>query len=183
MKFKQSKLALVLGIAVVAFSACDKLDDLNTKTIKDIEVSEKVLIEVDKPAPQDGEARLKSNAITFSKKMVLNLNTVTELKDYLSHIDDMNMKKVSCKITNIKAGILQNMKLNVPDLNYTVALSSITPGQSITVDFTAQQLDAIDDKLAEDKELTININGSVSEAPVSFNVEITVLTDVEVEIL
>ena len=174
------KIILILGITIVAFMACDKIDDLNTKTIKDIEISETVLIEAD--VLKSIQIKSSQMEVPFIKTLTLDLNDISDIKDYLSHLENMDIKSFTCKISDIGEGLISALRVSIPALEHTVAITSIQTDKAIEVNFTSEQLKEIANTLLEDKSLEIILSGTVEQA-VNFSIKTTALADIEVEIL
>lgn len=62
-------------------------------------------------------------------------------------------------------------------------IPTVSETQALFVNFTTEQLDAIANELLQSKNLKMIISGTVTEKPVSFNIETTALVDVEVKVL
>jgi len=173
-------LTSTLFIFILGFSSCDKLDELNTKTIEDIEISETVLIEAN--ALKSTQIKSGETDVTFSKTLTLDLNNIKEIQDYLSHLENMNLKSFTCKITDLGEGLISSLQVSIPELNYSVDVTSIQTDKALQINFTVEQLKEIANSLLEDQSLKIVLSGTVEQA-VDFSIKTTALADIEVEIL
>ena len=174
------KLILILGITIVAFTACDKIDDLNTKEISDVEISKTVLIEAD--VLKSTQVKTSETEVPFIKTLTLDLNDISDIKDYLSHLDKMNIKSFTCKISDLGEGLISKFRVTIPSLKLTIPITSIQTNKALKVNFTSEQLKEIANLLLEDKSLEIILSGNVEQA-VNFSIKTTALADIEVEIL
>ncbi len=173
------KLILILGITIVAFTACDKIDDLNTKEISDVEISKTVQI---KAKVKSTQAKSSQTEVPFIKTLTLDLNDISDIKDYLSHLDKMNIKSFTCKISDLGEGLISVFRVSIPALKLTVPITSIQTNKALKVNLTSEQLKEIANLLLEDKSLEIILSGNVEQA-VNFSIKTTALADIEVEIL
>ncbi len=174
------KLTLILSIVILGFSSCDKLDELNTKKISDVEISKTVLIEAD--VLKSTQVKSSETEVPFIKTLTLNLNDINEIQNYLSHLENMDIKSFTCKITDLGEGLISALRVSIPALEYTVAITSIQTNKALVVNFTSEQLKEIAIFLLEDKSLEIILSGTVEQA-VDFSIKTTALADIEVEIL
>ena len=173
-------IASILFIIVLGFSSCDKLDDLNTKTIEDIEISKTVLIKAD--ALKSTQVKSSETEVPFIKTLTLDLNNIGDIKDYLSHLENMDIKSFTCKITGINEELISVFRVSIPVLEHTIVITPIQVNKAIKVNFTSEQLKKIADSLLKDKSLKIILSGKVEQKE-NFSIKTSVLADVEVEIL
>lgn len=174
------KLTLFLSIAILAFTACDKIDDLNTKTIKDVEITKTVLIEAD--VIKSAQEKSSNTDVSFSKTLTLGLSNISEIKSYLSHLESMDIKSFTCKISDIGEGLISEFRLSIPELNYSLNISNIEVNKALKVSFTSKQLKEISNSILRDKSLEIILSGTVEQAE-NFSIKTTALADIEVELL
>ena len=174
------KLILILGITIVAFTACDKIDDLNTKEISDVEISKTVLIKAD--LIKSSQAKSSQTEVPFIKTLTLDLNDISEIKSYLSHLENMDIKSFTCEISDLGEGLISVFRVSIPALKLTVPITSIQTNKTLKVNFTSEQLKKIAKILLEDKSIEIILSGNVEQA-VNFSIKTTALADIEVEIL
>ncbi len=174
------KLTLILSIAILTFSACDKIDDLNTKEISNVEISQTVMIEAD--VIKSAQIKSSETEVPFIKTLSLDLNNISEIKNYLSHLEAMNIKLFTCKITDIGDGLISAFRVSIPALKHTVTINSIKINEPIEINFTSEQLKEIAKFLLKDKSLDIILSGTVEQAE-NFSIKTTALADIEVEIL
>lgn len=178
------KFLSIISIILVGFTACDKIKDLNTKTIEGVKFSNSVLIEIEEPGTKSGiKSGEKTTSVSFSEKLVLSLNDVNALNDYLNHLEELTVKNITCKVTGIESGIINSLNIRIPRLDYNIEINPINVGQDLSANFTAAQLAEIAESIVEDKELELFIEGSTTAQPVSFTVKVSALADVLVEIL
>lgn len=174
------KLILILGITIVAFTACDKIDDLNTKEISDVEISKTVQIETDHI--KSTQAKSNQTQVPFIKTLTLDLNDISDIKDYLSHLEKIDIKSFTCKITDLDEAHISALRVSIPALEQTVTITTIQTNKAIEVNFTNEQLKEIANTILEDKSLEIILSGTAGQVKV-FNIKISALADIEVEIL
>ena len=174
------KLTFILSIAILAFTACDKIDDLNTKTIKDVEISETVLIEAD--VIKSAQVKSSNTEVSFSKTLTLGLSNINEIKNYLSHLENMDIKSFTCKISDIGEGLISSLQISIPELEYSLNISTIEVNKALKISFTSEQLKEISNSLLRDKNLEIILSGTVEQAE-NFSIKTSALADIEVEIL
>ena len=173
-------LANLLLLFVLGFSSCDKINDLNTKEISNVEISETVLIEAD--VIKSTQVKTGETEVPFTKTLTLDLNSISEIQDYLSHLEDMDIKSITCRITDLGEGLISSLQVSIPALQYTVDVSSLKTYEDLEIAFTSDQLKEIANSLLEDQRLVIVLSGTVEQAE-SFNIKTTALADIEVEIL
>ena len=170
----------ILFTLVIGFTSCDKVNDLKTKDFYDIELSKKTLVTVNTVKSN----RLKeAESYSFSETINLDFADINEIKDYLNKLEAVDVTSVTCKITDLTGGEVESLTISVPDLNFDFDIPTVSLNQSLFVNFTTEQLKAIANHLLLNKNLKINLTGTVTNAPVSFNIETTALVDVEVKIL
>lgn len=170
----------ILLVMFIGFTSCDKVDDLKTKDFYDIELSKETTINVN----TDKAGRIKmAETYPFSETIDLDFADIKEIKDYLNKLEEVDVTSVNCKITNLTGGEVKSLKLSLPDLNFDYDIPTVSVNQPLFVNFTTEQLDVIANTLLQNKKLKMTITGTVSEQPVSFNIETTALVDVEVEVL
>jgi len=174
------KTLFALTAILIGFTSCDSVDDLKTKDFNDIELSSQTLITVTEPENQSVKM---DEDYSFTKEVNLDFNDISELKDYLNKLEDVDVNSVTCKLTNVTGGEVISLQISVPDLNYEVEIPSVVPNQDLSVNFTTEQLNTISNELLQYKKLKVIISGTVSDRPLSFTIETTALLDVEVEIL
>lgn len=174
------KTLFILCAVVIGFTSCDKVDDLKTKDFYDIELSKNTLVSVN--ADKSGKVKI-AETYPFSETINLDFADVNEIKEYLNKIEAVDITSVNCTITNLTGGEVKTLNIAVPDLNFDFEISTVSLNQPLFVNFTTEQLDAIANTLLQNKSLKITITGTVTESPVSFNIETTALVDVEVEVL
>ena len=173
-------LANLLLLFVLGFSSCDKINDLNTKEISNVEISETVLIEAD--VIKSTQVKIGETEVPFSKTLTLDLNNISEIQNYLNHLEDIDIKSVTCRITNISEDLISSLQISVPSLGYTLLISPIYVNNALEVSFTSKQLEEIANSILEDKSLVIVLSGTVEQAE-TFSIETIALADIEVEIL
>lgn len=174
----KNTLFIILTI-VIGFTSCDKVNDLKTKDFYDIEVSKNTTINVN--ANETGSVKV-AEVYSFSETISLDFADIKELKDYLNKLEGVDVTSVNCKISNLTGGEVKSLNVSVPDLNFDYDIPTVSLNQPLFVNFTTEQLDAVANTLLLNKNLKISFTGTVSEQPVSFNIETTALVDVEVEI-
>lgn len=170
----------ILCALVIGFTSCDKVKDLKTKDFYDIEVSKQVTISVNSVA---GSSVKMAETFPFSETINLDFADISEIKEYLNKLEAVDVTSVNCEITDLTGGEVESLNVSVPDLNFDFDIPTVSLNQPLFVNFTTEQLDAIANTLLSNKKLKIIISGTVTEQPVSFNIETTALVDVEVEIL
>ena len=173
-------LANLLLLFVLGFGSCDKINDLNTKDRSNVEISETVLIEAD--VIKSTQVKTGETEVPFTKTLTLDLNSISEIQDYLSHLEDMDIKSITCRITDLGEGLISSLQVSIPALQYTVDVSSLKTYEDLEIAFTSDQLKEIANSLLEDQRLVIVLSGTVEQAE-SFNIKTTALADIEVEIL
>jgi len=173
-------LASLLVLFILGFTSCDKIDDLNTKEISNVEISETVLIKADVIK----SAQLKSGEedVSFTKTLTLNLNSISEIQNYLSHLENIDINSFTCEITDLGEGLISSLQVSIPELQYSFTIPSLSTYTALEVSFTSEQLKEIANLLLEDKSLKIVLSGTVEQA-VDFSIKTTALADIEVEIL
>lgn len=174
------KTLFTLFAIVIGFTSCDKVKDLNTKEIHDIEVSKKTSITVS--SVKSSNLKMEEN-FPFSETIHLDFADINEIKDYLSKLEAVDVTSVNCEITDLMGGEITSLNVSLPDLNFDFDIPTVSLNQPLLVNFTTEQLDAIANTMLQNKRLQITISGTTTEQPVSFTIEITALVDVEVEIL
>ena len=170
----------ILLAIVIGFTSCDKVDDLKTKDFHDIEVSKKTSVTVS--SVKTSSLKMEES-FPFSETINLDFADIKEIKDYLNKLEAVDVTSVNCKITDLTGGEVKSLNVSVPDLNFDFDIPTVSLNQSLFVNFTTEQLDAIANTLLRNKKLKIIIAGTVTEQPVSFNIETTALVDVEVKVL
>ncbi|MDQ1769838.1 hypothetical protein GQR60_08585 [Labilibaculum sp. A4] len=174
------KTLCILFSILIGFASCDKVNDLKTKDFYDLKLSKKTLVTVN----SDKSAAIKSaENHPFSETISLDFNDLSEVKEYLNKLEAVDVTSVTCKITDLSAGEVNSLNLSVPDLNFDFDIPTVSENQALFVNFTTEQLDAIANELLQSKNLKMIISGTVTEKPVSFNIETTALVDVEVKVL
>lgn len=174
------KTLFILFALVVGLTSCDKVDELKTKDFHDIELSKKTLVTVN--TVKSGSLKM-AESYPFSETINLDFADINEIKDYLNKIEGVDVTSVTCKITDLTGGEVESLNVSVPDLNFDFDIPTVSLNTPLFVNFTAEQLDAIANTLLLNKKLKIMITGTVTEQPVSFNIETTALIDVEVKVL
>nr|WP_320118229.1 hypothetical protein [uncultured Marinifilum sp.] len=165
---------------LIGFTSCDKVNDLKTKDFYDIEISKETTINVN----TDKAGRIKmAETYSFSETINLDFTDIKEIKDYLKKLEAVDVTSVNCKISNLTGGEIKSLNISVTDLNFDYDIPTVSVNQSLFVNFTTEQLDLIANTLLQNKKLKMTITGTVSEQPVSFNIETTALVDVKVEVL
>ncbi|MRT93138.1 hypothetical protein [Ancylomarina sp. 16SWW S1-10-2] len=173
-------LTKLLVLLVLGFSSCDKINDLNTKEISNVEISETVTIQAD--VIKSGQVKSGETDVPFSKTITLDLSTISEIQKYMSHLEDMDITSLTCKITDLGEGLISKLQVTIPSLDYTFNISPLSIDEALKVSFTSDQLNEIANSLLEDKSLVIILSGTVEQAE-TFNIETTALANIEVEIL
>ncbi|MGZ2371193.1 hypothetical protein ACXR6G_15550 [Ancylomarina sp. YFZ004] len=173
-------LASVLVLLILGFSSCEKINDLNTKEISNVEISETVIIEAD--VIKSAQVKVSDTEVPFTKTLTLDLTSISEIRDYLSHLEDMDINSFTCRITDLGDGLISSLQVSIPALQYTVALTSLETYEDLEIAFTSEQLKEIANSILEDQNLTIILSGTVEQAE-TFNIKTTVLADIEVEVL
>jgi hypothetical protein len=174
------KTLFILLAIVTGFTSCDKVNDLKTKDFYDIELSKETTITVN--SVKTNSLKMEES-FPFSETINLDFADLKEIKDYLNKLEAVDVTSVTCKVTNLTGGEVKSLTISVPDLNFDFDIPTVSLNQPLFVNFTTEQLDAIANTLLQNKNLKITITGTVTEQPVSFNIEITALVDVEVEVL
>lgn len=174
------KTLFVLLAIVSGFTSCDKVNDLKTKDFYNIELSKETTITV--KTAEAGSIKV-ADTYSFSETINLDFASISEIKDYLNKLEAVDVTSVNCEITNLTGGEVKSLTISVPDLNFAYDIPTVSLNQSLFVNFTTVQLEAISNTLLLNKSLKLILTGTVTEQPVSFNIETTALVDVEVEIL
>jgi len=174
------KTLFILFAVVIVLTSCDKVDDLKTKDFYDIELSKTTLVEVN---TVKASSLKMAETYPFSETINLDFTNINEIKDYLDKLEGVDVTSVTCTITNLTGGEVKSLNVSVPDLNFDFDISTAALNTPLFVNFTTEQLDAIANYLLLNKNLKITITGTVTEQPVSFNIETTALVDVEVKVL
>lgn len=174
------KTLFTLFAFVIGFTSCDKVEDLKTKDFYDIELSKKTLVTVN--TVKTSNLKMEES-FPFSETINLDFADMEEIKDYLNKLEAVDVTSVRCKITDLSGGEVESLTISIPDLNFAFDIPAVSLNQPLFVNFTTEQLDAIANTLLLNKNLNITITGTITEQPVSFNIETTALVDVEVKIL
>ncbi|PKQ65802.1 hypothetical protein BZG02_02005 [Labilibaculum filiforme] len=174
------KTTLILFAITIGFASCDKVNDLKTKDFYDIELSKTTQITVN--TADQGSMKV-ATAYPFSETINLDFASISEIKDYLNKLEAVDVTAVNCKITDLTGGEVNSLTISVPDLNFDFDIPTVSENQSLFVNFTTVQLEAIANTLLLNKTLKLILTGTVTEQPVSFNIETTALVDVEVKVL
>lgn len=174
------KTLFILLAIVIGFTSCDKVNDLKTKDFYDIELSKSTLVTVN---TVESSSLKIDETYPFSETINLDFADIEDIKDYLNKLEAVDVTAINCEITDLTAGEIESLTISVPDLNFDFEISTVSLNQSLFVNFTTEELNAIANSLLQNKNLEILITGTVTEQPVSFNIEITALVDVEVEVL
>ena len=86
-----------------------------------------------------------------------------------------------CKVTGVNNGVVQSLSLTAA--NVTKSLSPITVGVDMPVSFTNAELIQIASSLLTNQKLDLVLNGTVSQAPVTFSITTTLNADFVVKVV
>lgn len=161
-KYRIGLLALALSFT---FMSCEEIEELTQIEI-DTEVSETVNIVI----PDD-------SLTNFEGTSTIKLENSEEMNQYLLDLKDLNVTKISYKITNYTGpddGTLSGnlffeemgFELDIPETQ----LKETSDNEILnTIDATDEQLDQIASYLIASKQATLTARGEVSEAPMEFD--------------
>ena len=165
----------------MVLSSCEKVKDLNTVKVNDVEISETIDVDIvgDKAA-----GAIISDGIPFSDTIHVNLNEIEQLEPYLlNKISSISIDPVNYTITNIGDDIIQSISIKIVELNITTVIENIVVGEQFQIDLTTDQLNLIANHLLSTREITFEIYGTVAESPAHFKVNINSMADIEFEII
>ena len=175
------KIGLLLFV-VITFIGCNKISDLLTINIDDVDLTQTSNISV--TGTQSAVApRVIAASTQFTKTATLQLSQSDDLKDYLDNIKSIKLNTVMCIVTGVDNGVVQSLSLTANPLDITKSLSTITVGVDMPVSFTDAELIKIAGSLLTNQQLEMVLKGTVSQTPVSFNITTTLNADFVVKVI
>ncbi|GAB5565809.1 MAG: hypothetical protein Wins2KO_28720 [Winogradskyella sp.] len=162
MKFIK-KTSILLLIFSISFS-CDELDEL---TEFDVTTDYETTVSVSVPAGED---------LTFSDQTTIDLTADEVIQDNLDAIEDIQLNTLTYEISNyvgvegalITEASVSAAGITVPVSNIDLQAADASDQQFVIADSTL--LNTIANTLQNTNTVTVTLNGTVSDAPVDFDV-------------
>ena len=173
------KISLLLLLSI-SFVGCDKVKDLLTLNIDDVDMTQTTEISV-AGSTSAAPARVAAASTAFTKTATVQLSQNEDIKKYLDNIKSITLNTVMCKVTGVNNGVVQSLSLTAA--NVTKSLSPITVGVDMPVSFTNAELIQIASSLLTNQKLDLVLNGTVSQAPVTFSITTTLNADFVVKVV
>ena len=171
------KISLLLLVMITAFS-CDELDEL---TEFDITQDFNTTVNIDVPA----DAPL----LTWTQSSTIDIASNSEIQDNLDLIQDVNLNSLTFEIDNYvgEPGImLTEASISFGGITIMVAeidLKASDDTNTVTTIGDTAQLNAIASLLQNNTAITATATGTVSGAPVNFDVIINLDVTVTIDII
>ena len=175
------KISFLLLLSI-SFLACDKISDLATIGIDDVDLTQTTDITVS-GSLSAAPARVAAASTQFTKIATVQLSQNEDLKKYLGNIKSITLNTVMCKVTGVNNGVVQSLSLTANPLNITKSISPITVGVDMPVSFTNSELIQIAASLLTNQKLDLILAGTVSQTPVSFAITTTLNADFVVKVI
>jgi hypothetical protein len=154
---------LICLIAFIALTGCDKLKDATSITIN-------TKLQSNIPVTIAGTKSLDEvTAVTFTKTQDLALADNTDIKSYLSKINEINLSNLVITFSGLTAGqTINSISLDVTGVGNVFTQTNITmSNNSFTPSVSSAILTQMGSKLATDKKLTLTVTGNTS-GPMTF---------------
>jgi hypothetical protein len=167
-----------LLLLMIAVTSCDDLDEL---TEFDITEDFNTTINVDVPAD--------APSLTWTEEATIDITSNAEIQNNLNLIQDVTLNQLTFEIANYvgEAGIMvTEASINFADISIMVAdidLKAADDNNVVTVIGDTAQLNAIAAVLQNNNSITATVTGTVSGAPVNFDVIINLDVTVTVDVL
>ena len=178
----KSKL-LLIAAAVLGLIACEGLTTINIDTVLSKSLSVEVLNNTELIR---GDVKSTSElSFPFYETDTINLKENDDLNEYLDKINEMEVYKVTCKISGLTQGqTVQELTVFCPTIGVELPLFDITEfNTEIDLEASGEMLKSVGEYLLQYEELIVGVKGFVSNAPLDFKVELNFETKVKASAL
>jgi len=179
---KTIKKISLLVLLSISFLGCDKISDLATIDINDVDLKQTTDISVS-GSQSAAPARVAAASTQFTKIVTVQLSQNEELNKYLGNIKSISLNNIKCKVTGVNNGVVQSLSLTANPLNITKSISPVTVDVDLPVSFTDAELIQIASSLLTNQKLDMILAGTVSQTPVSFAITTTLNADFVVKVI
>lgn len=168
------KPTLLLAFVMIAFTSCEKLDELTEIDVNDT-ITQTVTVSV-------------SGGTTFSESMTISVAD-PDVQDNIDKIQSVTVERLTYEITDVTGteGVILNgaFKVNGGTLALTSIDLSASDNANTVTDITAQAnlVQALASSIKNNATATLALDGSVSAEPVSFKIKIVADVKVTVDVL
>ena len=172
---KQIIISLVSAAFLLAINGCDAIT-----TDFDTNLNKTILAEV---------AEVKSgtkDAVTypFNATETLNIRDNSKINDYIDRLKSINVNSITCTFTGIPSGeTVTELNISIPSAGMEITLTDIDNATQLTLDVSPQLLDAISKRLIDTHEITIEISGMSTYAPMTLSTLMNFAVTVKARVL
>lgn len=161
------KLLFLLLLAPALFFSCDKIEEANTITF-----DETLSLDIPVTVTETSAIALKSTAEhTFSVTKTASLSDITEIKDYLSKIKEIEVTNLDVVFSGLSSDEkIIKIDFFVSGVNVAVATIENISSSNNTFTVPKAQLVAAGTLLSSTKAVSITVSGTTSKAPMDFTV-------------
>lgn len=154
---------LAFVVILMTFSGCNKIKEATSITVNTkLQTNIPVLVTGTKSA--NGV-----NVATFSTSSEISLSDNSDLKAYLSKINEITLSNIAINVSGLGAGqTINSISLDVNGVGTVFSQSNITmTNNSFTPAVSAAMLNQMSSKLKADNKLTFTVSGNTS-GPMTF---------------
>jgi hypothetical protein len=170
-------------LLIPLFAGCGLLEDATT-----ISISTEFNADIPVIAALQGTKSMDQVAVAgtvgFSKTQDLTLASNADIEDYLSKIKDINLNSLLVTVSGLTGSqTINSISLDVAGVGNIFTRTNITmTSNSFTPEISAETLKLVGTKLNKDKQITLTVSGTTSEA-MTFTVSLSFDSEVIAKVL
>jgi hypothetical protein len=174
---RRISILLVFAPALFFIKGCDKITtDFDTNLNK--------TIRADVVAPQAKSGTMDVVTYPFNVTDVLEIKDNSKINDYIDRLKEINVKSVTVTFTGIPAGqTITELGISMPSVGLAINLFDIENNSQVTLDVNPEYLNAISKRLLDTHEITIEISGRSTYAPMTLSTLMSFAVTVKAKVL
>jgi hypothetical protein len=115
----------------------------------------------------------------FTDSGSLNIEDDEEVLEYIEKIKELEITAIECTLTGIQAWeSIKSLTFTVVEAGFTSTLLNLTENTTITLPVNSETLNALSTFLFNNHQITINVNGVSSYAPMVLGVKLNFISKV-----
>ncbi len=161
---KKIRILGMLLLALIILGSCDRIT-----TNFDTNLTTTILADVQLPA--DVKSTLKDlTTYPFSASEKLDVRDNSKVNDYIDRLKEINVQSITATFTGIPTGeTINELNISIQSVALDLTLDNLENGLSVTLDVSPNLLNAISNELTDKHEITINISGESTYAPMTLS--------------
>jgi hypothetical protein len=168
---------LALAPVLIIINGCDKFTtDFDTNLNK--------TIQADVVATQAKSGILEVVTFPFNATDVLEIKDNSKINDYIDRLKEINVNSITATFTGIPAGqTISELSISMPSVGVVINLTGIENNSQVTLDVNQEYLNAISGRLLDTHEITIEISGRSTYAPMTLSTLMSFAVTVKAKVI